>query len=206
MKPDWTKEEIEILKENYSTKGKIYTSKLLPNRTISAIDSKVTEFSLKLLPEARKKYSSWTTKYDELKLLNFECELCGKIFTPTSFAQKYCSISCRNKSYYSTKVGWDKMHEYRLSYRKNLRLKAIEKLGGKCSNPECHVPGGETDFRCLQIDHINGGGNREYKNIGCTGVYRKIIRGQTNEYQVLCASCNLIKCIENKERYKRYET
>ncbi len=78
------------------------------------------------------------------------------------------------------------------SYQKRLRLKAIEALGGKC---KC----GFSDWRALQIDHINGGGNKERKNIGWAKLYNKIIAGTIKGYQLLCANCNFIKRHENKE-------
>lgn len=40
--------------------------------------------------------------------------------------------------------------------QKELRKKATDYLGGKCSNPQCLVPNGCSDSRCLQIDHKNG--------------------------------------------------
>jgi hypothetical protein len=81
----------------------------------------------------------------------------------------------------------------------------FELLGNKCANPNCAVVGGMTDIRCLQIDHIHGGGNQEKrKNKGDRGshhyydILRKIKNG-SKEYQLLCANCNWIKRIENNE-------
>ncbi len=48
--------------------------------------------------------------------------------------------------------------------------------------------------RCLQIDHINGGGNAHRREIGSSGLYRDIIKNNfPAEYQTLCAQCNLAK-------------
>jgi hypothetical protein len=79
-----------------------------------------------------------------------------------------------------------------------LKLEAYEILGNKCSNPECAVPGGMTDIRALQIDHINGGGTKEIRKIQQIGIYKKIIAREKG-YQILCASCNWIKRHTNNE-------
>ena len=77
-------------------------------------------------------------------------------------------------------------------YRLNLRMKVIKLLGGKCSNPYNFNHGDfEEDLRCLQIDHVNGGGNKEHK-LGPNSLYRKILKDPTG-YQLLCANCNWIK-------------
>ena len=73
------------------------------------------------------------------------------------------------------------------------RQRAIAALGGKC------VHCGFDDWRALQIDHVNGGGCREEKQIGGHGIIRKVLRGETEGYQLLCANCNWIKFYEKKE-------
>jgi hypothetical protein len=111
------------------------------------------------------------------------------------------------RAYRKTKKGkqiWREYHKtekykgYSKNYARELRLKAVAKLGGKCSNPECHTPGGETDWRCLQIDHINGGGTKELREIKSRAVYRRVIQGYPG-YQLLCSNCNWIK------RYEKHE-
>ena len=77
------------------------------------------------------------------------------------------------------------------------RMKAIERLGGKCAM--C----GFDDYRALQIDHVNGGGNQQRKEIGQSRMMREIelMRDETlfENYQLLCANCNWIKRDENNE-------
>ena len=75
------------------------------------------------------------------------------------------------------------------------RVKCIEILGGKCS--KC----GFSDIRALQIDHVNGGGQKEIKKIGSYKMYQNIIENEDvrKNYQILCANCNWIKRYENKE-------
>jgi len=65
---------------------------------------------------------------------------------------------------------------------------------------------GERDLRCLQLDHINGGGNRESKtafNLNRKNMYRYYLRNPKELYekfQLLCANCNW------KKRYDKHES
>ncbi len=74
---------------------------------------------------------------------------------------------------------------------RSIRISVLQKLGGKC------VRCGFSDFRALQIDHVNGGGSKELQEIGAWGVYKKIMNGDIDGYQILCANCNWIKRDEN---------
>jgi len=77
-----------------------------------------------------------------------------------------------------------------------LRRSVLEKLGGKC------VRCGFDDERALQIDHINGGGAREFEKLGHGEVYYRYLLDLPKiekTYQLLCANCNWIKRVENGE-------
>lgn len=77
-----------------------------------------------------------------------------------------------------------------------LRKQALELLGGKCKR--C----GFKDRRALHFDHVNGNGAEERRKEGNRQhllMYRRIIAGERNLYQILCANCNCIKKVENKE-------
>lgn len=91
--------------------------------------------------------------------------------------------------------------------REKSRLKNQEKrktllwlLGGKC------VRCGETDFRCLQLDHVNGGGHQEFlklrNRVNYVNYQFDQIQSGSIKYQILCANCNWKKKYENKEHYK----
>lgn len=58
-------------------------------------------------------------------------------------------------------------------------------LGGKC------VCCGEAQQRFLSVDHINGGGAAERKQMG-TGYMGKILKSGVpkDKYQLLCMNCN----------------
>ena len=84
------------------------------------------------------------------------------------------------------------------------RLELIELLGGRCSNPACTVPGGERDWRALQIDHVNGGGCKEFRE-SKGNYYSRMLQSisETPErYQLLCSNCNWKKKYEKDEVYK----
>jgi len=73
------------------------------------------------------------------------------------------------------------------------RLKAIEHLGARCV-----ACGYDADIRALQIDHIDGGGRKEYLSTGSHKMLKAILAGAEG-YQVLCANCNVIKRYDNAE-------
>lgn len=71
-----------------------------------------------------------------------------------------------------------------------------------CMNPNCEVPGGAKNIHALCVDHINGGGRKQTQLLKRTGTafYLWLIRNKFPEgYQVLCASCNTIKKVINRE-------
>lgn len=83
-------------------------------------------------------------------------------------------------------------------YRRTKRQKLVDMLGGKC------VRCGFSDIRALQVDHVNGGGIAERRTIGWNGIENKIFSGDVSGYQLLCANCNQIKKVENKENGGKY--
>lgn len=97
----------------------------------------------------------------------------------------------------------EKIAQYRHKRANDLKLEIFGLLGNKCSNPNCLIPNGCMDIRCLQIDHINGGGAREWKIMNSPEIYYKHIlkkiKAGSKDYQLLCANCNWIKREENKE-------
>jgi len=87
--------------------------------------------------------------------------------------------------------------EYSRNHRKQARKEMISLLGGKCG---C----GFSDWRALQIDHINGGGNKDRAKNGNSytklrNEVREDVKNNGNKYQLLCSNCNWIKRYENNE-------
>jgi hypothetical protein len=72
-----------------------------------------------------------------------------------------------------------------------------------CADPfHKHLPNDPflADIRDLQIDHINGGGNKERKSHKGSTLFAWLIRHNYPEgYQVLCANCNWVKRCVNGE-------
>jgi AraC-like DNA-binding protein len=85
------------------------------------------------------------------------------------------------------------------SSTRQTRERALEILGGKC------VSCGFSDIRALQIDHIHGNGCAERDTSGGNySIYKKIVGGDTDGYQVLCANCNWIKRADQGEFGREY--
>jgi len=73
------------------------------------------------------------------------------------------------------------------------RQAALISLGSVCSSCSFSNP------LALQIDHVNGGGGKEYKQLGQHGIHKAVINTKLGTYQLLCANCNWIKRYENRE-------
>ena len=87
-------------------------------------------------------------------------------------------------------------------WNNNRRRNIIEFLGGKC------IKCGFSDWRALQIDHINSDGYKERKERGGNNLSKfyarieKDVEERTGKYQLLCSNCNWIKKYESFEGYK----
>lgn len=107
---------------------------------------------------------------------------CSIEFDPENVAQMYCSSRCKN-------------NEEQRRTRVRIRSKIFDLLGNKCKNCGFH------DAKALQIDHILGGGIKEYTSArgtisGSVQTYRNILKNLLSgevQYQLLCANCNWIK-------------
>src|SRR5258708_28059910 len=77
-----------------------------------------------------------------------------------------------------------KLREQERSQNDRLLEEVLQQYGKKCA--KC---GFNSDIRILQLDHINGGGNRERREIGTRGIRRKALKNP-ELYQLLCPNCN----------------
>ena len=126
------------------------------------------------------------------------CLQCKKEVTVQNYRKdtfKFCSPSCRSKfnNQGEKHPSWKGGINYNVKYR----MSVLEILGLSC------IQCGFSDIRALQIDHVNGNGFKERKTERVTGnpykvMLKKVIDG-SKDYQVLCANCNWIKKVENKE-------
>jgi len=82
-----------------------------------------------------------------------------------------------------------------LKYNEDIKTKCFDLLGGKC------VQCGFSDYRALNVDHINRRQAWEKKKRGGADIYLRILKGKrsTNDLQLLCCNCNWIKKHENHE-------
>lgn len=112
--------------------------------------------------------------------------------------------SLKNKALKSetNKKSYRRRYKYIRKWHKDYnnlhRLKLIKFLGGKCI--KCNF----SDYRALQVDHINGGGVKELREFGSRHPrkYLAIIKENPDKYQLLCANCNWIKKYEKNEIVK----
>ena len=78
------------------------------------------------------------------------------------------------------------------------RFALLQMLGAECAR--C----GYRDIRALQLDHINGGGCKERKEMGhntkLNNYYWSHPEEAFRKLQVLCANCNWIKLTEERDR------
>ena len=90
----------------------------------------------------------------------------------------------------------EKHRGYSREYYRRLRTETLRLLGNKC------IVCGESDWRCLQVDHVNGGGCSSRRENCSTSFYVKIlqeIKNGSKDYQCLCANCNWKKRYTNNE-------
>lgn len=144
------------------------------------------------------------------------CHQCAATYMAYKSNSKYCSMQCKGlhdapitaqanqkRRKYPLVDGLTKNQIcYRMRgsiYNKrdtNARLEVLKFLGSKCV--QC---GYDKDVRGLVLDHKNGDGKSDRLRIGGK-VYRyyasHLDEAKCN-LQVLCATCNQIKAIENKE-------
>lgn len=89
----------------------------------------------------------------------------------------------------------EKVRGKQVEYYQNLRSMAYKLLGNHCMYCGCCGPD------MLVIDHINGGGKLEVRELG-SHIYARVINhpDPNSTYQLLCATCNEIKAYESGER------
>lgn len=153
--------------------------------------------------ECRSSYTKkWKKKYNERNKKHkfFDCVICGEIFIRVN-NQKTCSNECseilakkNKKKYYENNREY-----YRVkgnTWKLMRRTKLIRFLGGVC------VHCGFDNIQALEIDHIDGGGNRDVKRCGTNTkmyiFYLEHPEVAKTHLQVLCSNCNSIKRYENR--------
>ena len=90
----------------------------------------------------------------------------------------------------ASEEGYKKQKACVRRYQQKLRAKVLAQYDNFC------VWCGVCDVRVLQLDHIQGGGHKEWLELGSRGIYKRAVAFPA-EYQLLCANCNWIKRAEN---------
>ena len=90
-------------------------------------------------------------------------------------------------------------------YRRRIKTEVLTHYGnGTLACVKC----GFNDIRALSIDHINGGGNRQKRELNITGteMYRWLKKNNYPDgFQTLCHNCQWIKRDENHEYHNYLE-
>ena len=125
------------------------------------------------------------------------CRSCGDSLTKDNWTmicrlgKHYQCLRCFNKLPRAFRLEIKNAYnESKRAKRFRIKWEAMQALGG--ATCACC---GETDFKFLTIDHIDGGGRRDLKRLsgGNLGVYRRIVKhhsATSKSYRVLCWNCN----------------
>lgn len=151
--------------------------------------SDMTKKTIKNNPNAKEWHRKSNKKRTQHRIQNGLCVQCGK---------KSDTRLCDDCRLYQLTKGREyrekrpELKQLKLEQRQQIRQDVIEKYGGKC---ECC---GENRWQFLAIDHKNGDGGTERKNLygsksGNSGHwYRKLkIEPRRDDLRILCHNCNM---------------
>lgn len=160
-----TKEEINQKQRDYYNKNKIRILEQLKKYR----DKNYNKNKIRIIADSKNYYQ---THKEQCKLKRHERYIKDKDINSESY-----KINAKNTKETTQKI----------------RAEILNLLEDKCANPY-NLNHGDfiSDIRCLQIDHINGGGTKERTKKGkeyLRMVLEKIKAG-SKDYQLLCANCN----------------
>jgi hypothetical protein len=136
------------------------------------------------------------------------CRECRREYDKERYRINRDALLGQRLAYAKTERGKETRNQWARHNKRRLRLDAIQKLGGKCSNMNCRWLNDDGTLGCkdtevLQIDHKEGGGHKERQEIKSPSTYyRLIIADTTGKYQLLCANCNWKKRYESGELFR----
>lgn len=84
----------------------------------------------------------------------------------------------------------EKSRNYQNNRNRTLRAEVIKKLGGKCVKCGCDV------YEVLEINHINGGGQKDMSRKA--QFYLEILNEKRKDIELTCKVCNIIHWLEYK--------
>ncbi len=117
------------------------------------------------------------------------CVACGTEFKPKTRVSIYCSRNCGYRTQYRQNRPQRQVKNRRQADERHQKVAAL--LGGVC------VKCGISDWRVLQVNHINGGGQKEQRRGRSEGrphMYQDILTGRrsTDDLDLRCANCNVL--------------
>ena len=131
------------------------------------------------------------------------CVVCGKELIGKQ--KKYCSIRCTSNYWNKQRRGKVKRY-YDHQYESRVRAKVFTHYGG--NPPKCAICGFD-NLLVLEIDHINNNGyeHRKEEKLRCgRQTYAWLIKNNYPKgYQVLCANCNRIKYLKNRNYDRNFD-
>lgn len=98
----------------------------------------------------------------------------------------------QHKEFVAPKDG-DKEAKYQRGWRIAKRLELLTSMGNACQR--C----GETEPSCLQVDHVNRKTPQERRRHKSIAKLRVVVATEPHKFQLLCANCNWIKRMDNRE-------
>lgn len=108
------------------------------------------------------------------------CARCGTEFTGSMGQRRYCSPECRDAA----------LKEKVTAARRSQRMEALLAYSPS-GTPACECCG-ESTLTFLALDHVNGGGGKQHKELGGGGYYTWLRRNNYPEgFRVLCHNCNM---------------
>lgn len=136
------------------------------------------------------------------------CKTCVSLYDKRNYKNHRDEMLGERLQWARSEHGKEIRNAWARENKRRLRLEAVDKLGGRCSNSKCRWLNDDGTFGCtdseiLQIDHKGGGGHKELKEINCPSTYYKqILADTTGKYQLLCANCNWKKRFEKGELFR----
>jgi len=127
--------------------------------------------------------------------------------------KKRDDLLVKSRMYYSDPINKQRHIERNRARRQKIKIEVLSHYGGmppKCANPfGLHLTKDPflNDIRSLSLDHINGNGNQQRKQLGADSIYVWLIKNNFPEgYQVLCMNCQWIKRVKNNEFGNLHQT
>lgn len=131
-----------------------------------------------------------------------KCAFCGAdLIRPRSWAKSnttgnfYCNVQCvsNDRKLRKAPLGFVPNNTPRPE-TKLLRIEAMKKISPELRCIIC----GCTIFEALEINHKNGGGNKEYRKQRHLYFYKAIISGRrkTDDLEIRCKVCNIVHLLE----------